>query len=295
MRVPRPPLTLLLFAAALLGAAGCGSAYTTASDLSEVAVVNGQRLSDREFDRFVTVKLGEFAREALDDTVRSELFDEFVKREITVQAAREMGLSVQAPGVRSQGQAAERLRDEQALDLLAQQYFQDAVLKDVSVTSEEITSYYAANRADYCPSEGYYVREIRVASRGEAERLRDDILSGRASFAEAAHLAGAAAEAPLAYDPAALPASLSEAVRPLRDGHVSDVVGSKLGYHLFLRERCGADVPTGRVRDRVARDLRARKNERLVEAAVERLLETASVEINEDRLSFQYEGRFANQ
>jgi hypothetical protein len=43
----------------------------------------------------------------------------------------------------------------------------------------------------------------------------------------------------------------------------------------------------------VAPDARANKNEQLVEANMERLLDDAKVTINRDRLPFQYEGRFA--
>lgn len=295
MRSSRLPVALLLLAAASLAAAGCRSAHTTAADLTAVATVNGRRLSDVDFERFVNVKLGEFAREPLDDTVRSELFDEFVKREITVQAARERGLAVQGSDLRAKGPSAAQLVNEQALDLVVQRYYRDFILKDVTVTPDEIARYYDANRDAYCPAGGYYVREIRVASREEAERARGEILAGRASFAEAARVAGGGASRPGLYDPSVLPPKLKEAVEPLRDGQVSPVVGSKLGYHLFMRERCGAGEPVDRVRDRVASDLLATKNERLVEVAVERLLDEASVEVNRDRLSFRYEGRFAKQ
>ena len=72
----------------------------------------------------------------------------------------------------------------------------------------------------------------------------------------------------------------------------SGVVHSAFGYHLFKLERRGGAESLEHVRDKIVSDLRATKNQRLVEADAERLLDGAKVQINRDQLQFQYEGRF---
>ena len=280
----RPPLVLFALAA-LLGVAGCDSARSASAERPSLATVNGQTLSNDEFDRFISVKLGEFATEPLDDSVRSELFDEFLKREVTVQAARERGIEHGEIDEAARGREAALRVDEQEIDLLVQRYYVEVVLKDVTVSPDEIASYYIANRSAYCPADGYYVREARAKSRDEAERIRRELAASGAEQVETR-----------LYDPKALPATFKKTVAPLADGEASEIVESAFGYHVFVRERCGADgTPPARVRERIANDLRASKNERLVGEEVERLLREAAVTVNENQLSFNYEGRFAQR
>ena len=284
MLLARPPLVLFALAA-LLGAAGCDSARSASTERRSLATVNGQTLSDEQFDRFITVKLGEFASEPLDDSVRSELFDEFVKREVTAQAARERGIDLAEVAEAARGEKAAPRVDEQEIDLLVQRYYLEVVLKDVTVSPDEIANYYVANRSTYCPADGYSVREARATSREEAERLRRELAAG-----------GTATVETRLYDPKALPSSFRKTVVPLADGKPSAVVESDFGFHVFVRERCAVDEePPGRVRERVESDLRASKNERLVSQEVERLLREATVTVNRNQLSFNYEGRFAQR
>lgn len=285
MRAPRPPIPAVLLVAALLGVAACETARSERDRSVPVARINGHALSNDQFDRFLTVKLGDFAGEPLGDAVRSELFDEFVKREVTAQAARDRGLAAAPLETSVETDAARSLVDEQAIDTLVQRYLTEFVLKDVTVSPEEIARFYEANLDAYCPADGFYVRELRLTTRESAERARRDLVAGRRGEATS--------DASRVYDPSALPPQFKKAVTPLGDGEVSQIVRSTYGYHLFVRERCGDDKPPARVRDRVTSDLRATKNEQRVTEAVERLLREATVEVNPDQLSFHYEGRFA--
>ncbi len=294
MRAPRPPIPLLLvFAVVVIGTVGCGSTPPSLASGAEVAIVNGERLSNAAFERFVTVKLGEFAAEPLDDTVRSELLDEFVKREITAQAAARLGLRDPAPG-ESPNDADGRVH-ERSTDALVERYYREVVLREVEVTPEEITDYFDAHRDSYSSAGGLYVREIRVKTREEAETARRAVTSGCA-FADVARdvsTSPTSAQGGLAYYEAkALPPTFARAIEPLTTGQMSGVVRSDLGYHVFLLERRGSVPSLERVRDRVADDVRASKNERLVEADLERLLGESNVTINRTHLPFQYEGRF---
>lgn len=294
MRSLGPPLKLLLVSALLCGTPSCASVRMQPRIEPALVTVNGQVLSTDEFDRFVSVKLGDFAEEPLNDRVRSELFDEFVKRQITVQAAEQRGLKIDTPVVEESKE--KMLLYEQALDSVVDRYYREVVLSNVEVTPDEVLRYYNANRDRYANREGFSVREIRVKTRDEAERARQSILSGCADFPEVARTVSqgpAAAKGGLTfYETGTLPREFEQVVTSLAVGQMSEIIQSKLGYHIFLLERRGSVQPLERVRERVIDDVRARKNERLVEADVERLVGQARVEINRDSLPFHYEGRF---
>jgi hypothetical protein len=289
MRPPRPPITVLLFAA-LLVVSGCGAGDRSLAAGKAVATVNGHELSAGAFDQFVNVKLGAFAEEPLNDRVRSAMLDEFVTREVTVQAATERGLVAGATP------RADADLDELVADTVVERYYREVVLDGVDVTPQEVELYFDANRDRYARRDGYTVREIRVRTRAEAERARRLVAEGDAAFADLARTLSVAPTARAGglgfFDARALPPDLARVVAPLTAGEMSGVVETKMGYHVFLLEQRGLVVPLENVRERVASDARASKNERLVNADLERLLEEARVEINREQLPFQYKGRF---
>jgi peptidyl-prolyl cis-trans isomerase C len=289
-------MILAISSVLVFGSSGCGSRASVGAAAAAVATVNGESLSNAAFERFVAVKLGVFADESLDDAVRSELLDEFVKRQVMLQAAASRGLKIDPPAPRPDDPEAERVLGEQAIDSIVERYYREVVLKDVRLTPDEVASYYAAHRDSYSSATGLYAREIRVRTREEADTALRSIASGCA-FADVARevsTAPTASRGGLAYyESGALPPRFARAMAPLAAGQMSSVVKSNLGYHIFLLERRGDSQPLDLVRDRVADDARANKNEQLVEANMERLLDDAKVTINRDRLPFQYEGRFA--
>lgn len=292
MRAPRWPIRFVLVAVVALGSAGCAPAT---SGPPALATVNGESLSEGAFSRFVSVKLGAFAAEPLPDTVRSELFDEFVKRQVAVQAALDRGLPTPQPPSTTTPDP-DGVLSEQALDSLVDRYYREVVLKDVRVTPDEVASYYASHRAAY-DGRDFEVREILVKSADEAERARRSVESGCdfADVAKAVSIAPTATQGGLShYDPKALPPVFARAIEPLEDGQTSGVVRTDLGYHIFRLERRSEPAPLERVRDRVADDVLASKNEQLVQEDMERLLGAARVTVNRSSLPFQYEGRFAH-
>jgi hypothetical protein len=171
MRRRSTPCFVALLAATVLVSGGCGRAAP-----DRVATINGEPVTGKEFDAFLSAKLGEFSREPLADSVKSQLFDDFVKRRVTIQEARQRGLSVthEAPTPTS---VKEPIRAEIASDLLVAKYYRAVVLRGVTGSAQEVADYYETHRADYSRPNGYYVREFRASTREEAERWRSRIAS----------------------------------------------------------------------------------------------------------------------
>lgn len=293
MRV-RSLLLPVLASLVSVSATACGTEPSRVSSPTAMVTVNGQSLTGEQFNTFVHVKLGEFGRDVLSDRVRSELFDEFVTREMALQDARTHGLeSSDRPGP-----IADASLDEMTIDRLVQRYYREVVLKDVKVTDDELNAHLASLREGECDAGGYVVREICVPSRDQAEAARQKILSGAEPFGDVARTVSKTPTAPRGglsyYDPGVLPPALERAVRPLSPGEVSRVVETGYGYHIFQLERRGSQLRLDEDRDRIAVDVLASKNERLVRANVQRLLDGARVSVNRDLLPFHYEGRFAS-
>ena len=288
-------LSVLALVVGVTAMSSCGTAPPRVSGTAAFVTVNGQSLTHEQFDSFLHVKLGEFGRETLSDRVRSELLDEFVAREVTLQDARSYGLIPPAPV--AAGPVADASLDEMTIDRLVHRYYREVVLKDVSVTEDELNAQLAALRGNDCEPAGYVVREICVPSRNEAETARQRIVVGAEPFGEVARTMSRTPTAPKGglsyYDPGVLPPALEQAVEPLSPGEVSRVVETGYGYHIFRLERRGSPAPPEAERDRIAVDVLASKNERLVRANAQRLLQGASVSVNRDLLPFHYEGRFA--
>lgn len=274
----------------------CGTSASRVSSPTAVVTVNGQSLTHDQFDSFVHVKLGEFGNASLSDRVRSELLDEFVTREMALQDARTHGLV--APAGPLAGPIPDASLDEMTIDRLVQRYYREVVLKDVAVTDDELNAQLALLHVNECGSDGYLVREICVPSRDEAEAARKKILSGAEPFGDVAKDVSKTPTAPRGglsyYDSGVLPPALERAVKPLSPGEVSRVVETDYGYHIFQLERRGSPSTLEVDRDRIAVDVLASKNERLVRANLQRLLEGASVSVNRELLPFHYEGRFAS-
>lgn len=295
MRAHCLPLLVLALVVCCSASTSCGIAPTDAPSRPAVVTVNGRSLTRDQFNSFLHVKLGEFSRDSLTDAVRSELLDEFVAREMVLQDARTHGLV--PPPTPIAGPIADASLDEMAIDRLMQRYYREVVLKDVTVTDDELSAHLATVRGS-ASDEGYVVREICVSSRGEAEAARQKVLSGSEPFGDVAKSVSRTPTAPRGglsyYDPGVLPPALERAVRPLSPGEVSRIVETGYGYHIFRLERRGPQALPDEERERMAGEVLASKNERLVRANVQRLLESAQISVNRDLLSFQYEGRFAS-
>jgi peptidyl-prolyl cis-trans isomerase C/foldase protein PrsA len=294
---------LLAFSASAGCQAGGGSSPTVVS-------VNGRQIGKDQFERFLKTKTGIVGTAEESDLMRSQMLDEFIKRNLVLADAARTGLSVspseidqaaeENPHLKSTVQAADT-REELAADLLVEKYYRNVVLKDVRVAPEEIESYIQQNQARLTDKPGYYVREIRVQAKQEAEKLRREVVEGRRDFASVARLhsdAPTAADGGLSrYEEGQLPAPLETAISPLGPGDISQIVESGYGFHIFKLERriqpYSPEEKRSRLDDRrreLAQEFVERRNQQAVEKALEQLCRDAAIRIDDSALGFTYSG-----
>ncbi|HMG33274.1 MAG TPA: peptidylprolyl isomerase [Blastocatellia bacterium] len=293
-----------IITAMIAGCSGSGGNSPT------VASINGRELKRDQLDHFLSMKLGEVGTAEASDLIRSRMFDEYIHRQLVVDAASRAGLTISDSEVDQAVQENPHLksttstqaeRQEIASDLLVEKYYKQVVLKDVRVSPEEIEQYISLNQSRLTDKSGFYVREIRVQSRKEAEKLRRDVMEGHHDFAAVARLhsdAPNAAQGGLArYDQGQLPEVLEKAISALQPGDVSGVVESGYGFHIFKLEKKvqprAPDERRSRLDDRrrqLADELIEQRNQQAVDRAVETLMSSAKIKINDSALGFTYGG-----
>src|ERR1051325_4132220 len=183
---------LILFSLAILFA-GC---HGKRDGSPAVASVNGREVTRAQFDQFVALKLGELATNDMNDGLRSQIFDEYLLRQVVIDEAARAGLSVTEtevekltqdnPQLRSTA-STEEGRKELENDLLVEKYYQQKILRNVSVSPEEVEAYIESHKERLTNKPGFYVREIRVPTREEAEAIRREVVDGKVDFAKVAH------------------------------------------------------------------------------------------------------------
>src|ERR1044072_9073067 len=276
-----------------------------------IASLEGQDIHRNEFERFIAFKVGEVASSETADSLRSQMLDEYIRRRLGLYEAARAGLSVPGAEIEQAAQetpqlkpaaAAADTREELMRDLLVQKYYRQVLLRDVRVSDEEIQKYIEQNQSRLTDKPGFFVREIRVQSKAEAEALRLEVTEGRRDFASVARLRSDAPNAETGgiarYEEGQLPDVLERAIQPLRPGDVSPVIESGYGFHIFKLERRvqphGIEERRSQLDDRraqLAEELIARRHQQAVDAALDRLVSEAGVKIHDSTLGFTYTGQ----
>jgi parvulin-like peptidyl-prolyl isomerase len=288
--------------------AGCRAG----SDRSPViASIDGQEIHRNEFESFIAFKVGEVTSSETADSLRSQMLDEYIRRRLVLYEAARAGLSVTGAEIEQAAQESPQIkaaaavddkREELMRDLLVQKYYRQVLLRDVRVSDEEIQKYIEQNQSRLTDKPGFFVREIRVQSKAEAEALRLEVTEGRRDFASVARLRSDAPNAETGgiarYEDGQLPDVLERAIQPLRPGDVSPVIESGYGFHIFKLERRvqphGIEERRSQLDDRraqLAEELIARRNQQAIDAAIDRLVSEASVKIHDSTLGFTYTGQ----
>jgi len=291
---------------ALLG--GC----RTSGDHSPViARLNALEIHRDEFEQFLASKMGDIGAGDVSDSIRSQMLDEYFKRRLVLGEAARLGLSVTAAEFEQSAQdnpqlkpsvATAAYREEMARDLLVEKYYRQIAQRDVRVSPEEIQQYIEKNQSRLTDRPGFLVREIRVQSKEEADRLHQQVTEGRRDFASVARLHSDAPNAEqnglTRYDEGQLPDVLEKAVQQLRPGDVSPVIESNYGFHMFkLEQRILPHAPEERRsqlddrRAQLTEELIARKNQQAVDKEIERLTSEAKIQITDSALGFPYTGQ----
>lgn len=278
---------LLACAAALaLGLAGCGEGPTGgASPQDVIAEVNGEAVTVEDLRAVLRVDGKRALSIRRSGEALRNLVEQMVERRLMLQRFRESGELVDERQVRLYVEAVsrqygpsgfERLLQEDGVDrekwiqnvretLEVEQLLEREVYSKLKVAEEEVRSYYTRNREKFRVNRRWRVRQIVVKTRGDADRIRGQLLLGT-SFDQAARKESIGPEAGRGgdlgfFEAGELPESIEAVVKYLDEGEISRVVASPSGYLLIqVTERRSAGVrPFESVRAEIVAELLAQK------------------------------------
>src|SRR5215468_4718571 len=321
MRVKLSSLAIVLICGAFYACSSPKSAYSGSSGSEDdnspvIAEVNGEAAHKAAFDRFLKSRLSDFTDQneqgqEESDKQRSQLLDEFIQRQLIIQEARknnieptdaEIRLALEEQHKQTNAQGADQ---NQAIlksaernveifnDLLMLKYQTEALkLKEMSVTPQEVESYYKENAENYRGRSGFLVREIRVSSEDQAQKLYRQALAKPADFTV---LAKNNSESPTAvngglmdYEAQRLPQVLEQAITPLKVGSISKVVKSNYGFHIFKLEQRAEPRTLDKARNEIEETLLEEKKQAVIDEFNKRAIAEAKIKIHRDKLGFNY-------
>jgi parvulin-like peptidyl-prolyl isomerase len=320
MRVKLSALAIVLICGALHACSSSKSSFSGSQEDNSpvIADVNGESARKAAFERFVKSRLSDFTNQneqsqEENDRQRSQLLDEFIRRQLIIQAARknkieptdeEVSRAFEEQHRQANAQGADQDRPTLEIserrveiynDLFMLKYQTESLkLKEVQVTPQEVETEYRKNAERYQGKSGFLVREIRVSKEDQAQNLHRQALAKPADFAV---LAKENSESPTAvngglmdYEAQRLPQVLEQAITPLKVGSISRVVRSSYGFHIFKLERRAEPVPLDKARKEIEDKLLSEKNQALIEDLTKRIMAGAKINIYRDRLGFNYVG-----
>lgn len=295
-------------------AAGCGRCGGGKKDAAPpprtVAVVNGEPVpADALVRELREARAGEGQGT---DVLRRRVLDTLVDRLLLLQEARARSIVVgqdkversflriraEYPGSHFDDLLAQerlsgtelkaRLKEQLTIERL----FEQEVFPRVQVADAEIDRHYAEHAAEFQEPEKVRVLQIVVATKDEAQAIREKLRKNPQTFAEVARTSSIAPEGKLGGDlgyigrGAGFP-EVFDVTFTLPLNQVSDVTPSPYGFHLFkvvdrkAAERRSLDAVRGEIAEKLAREKRARAQEDYVKT----LRERAHIQIDDKALA----------
>jgi parvulin-like peptidyl-prolyl isomerase len=186
---------------------------------------------------------------------------------------------------------AELKRDLRDL-LTIKKYLRDHLFARIAVTDKEISDYIEAHPEVQVQPEEVHALHIVVKTEEKAKAILRDIRAGAVAFGEAAEKNSLSPEAEHGGDlgfftRGSMPSIFDEVCFNLREGEVSEVVGSDYGYHLFkvVEKRQEALKPVAQVRDTVEQKLRQEKERQTHRDKLEELRSKATIVFHDKELA----------
>jgi peptidyl-prolyl cis-trans isomerase C len=306
------PLTIAALALAT-GCGRCGGARDAAQAARSVAVVNGEAIAAEVLVRELRdARAGAGTGEGQGDVLRRRVLDELIDRALLLQEARARSIVVgqdqveraflriraEYPGTAfddllaqerlSQTQLKARLKEQLAIERL----FESEVFPRLSVVEAELERYYADHMAEFQEPERVRVLQIVVATREEAQQLREKLRRNPQTFADVARKSSIAPEGKNGGDlgyigrGAGFP-EVFDACFGMPANVVSEVIPSPYGFHLFKvvdkksAQRRSFEQAKGTIAERLSREKRARAQEEYVKA----LRQRAKIQVDEKALA----------
>jgi len=307
LRFRRHAIVAGLFFAGLLVA--CQSTKNSPQDEPKaVAVVNGEKISVSEFqealDDIKKAGKGFFSSTKGSNRIKRELLERFIDTRLLLQEARKKRIVLDPeileasiklifdqypPGgveeeLLKKGKSLKAYKQQKERSLLLYKLLKREIVDRIAVSQQEVEKYFLEHQNDFREPEQVRVKQIVTKTEEEAEKIRKLILRGE-SFEQLAkkHSLGPEAKqgGDLGYFPKGrMPPTIEEACFKLWSSHVSKVVASPYGFHLFqlVDRRPDRELTLEQASQAIEQKLTAEKIREAESYYIRTLREAASIE-----------------
>ena len=281
-----------------------------------IAEVGSDVVTLSEFEAYLRA-VGEEEVPLVGGELKSALLEQLIEELLLLRAAKDEGIVV-APGevevlraqlvsgperpeqvrpAESEEQSGNNLRDL-TVHLTLKKLMDANILRDISVTEEEIAASYEANRAFYKRPEAVGISQILVEEEEEASRLHRELTADKSRFEELAQAHSVGPEAANgghlgAFRRGELPASFEREVFGIKKGTLSPVVKTDFGFHIFRVDQTfpARDLPLKEVEDAIRVELLRQKSDQALALFMEDLEERYAVWVDTEQLDFPFMNR----
>ncbi len=266
---------LLALAVAAAATTACSKGGGAVKPEELFATVNGEQISTKEFDAFVTaISNGSITSDKLTPEQRKQLTDRLIGMHVAAAEATKTGVD-------KQGDAALQLslwRTNILSDAMVKQYTEKNPVTDAEIQAEYDTQLAAM------PKE-YHARHILVPTKEEADALTAQ-LKGGADFAALAKKhskdpgSGANGGDLGWFSPSSMVKEFGDAITQLENGKMTEApVQTQYGFHIIKLEetRAPSPPPLADVKPQVEGIVKNKK----IEKYLEDLRKTAKIEVKE--------------
>ena len=264
MKISR--LALLLCALVVVALAGCGGDEEVPDDA--VAVVDGTQIDRSDYEALISQAKKSYKNQKREfpaagsqefQTLRNQAVQFLVQREQFEQEAKDMDVEVTDKQIdarleqilkqyfggdkkkyekqlKDQGLTEAQVRNDIRAQIVSEKIFAQ-VTKDVKVSDEDISDYYAKNKKQYSQPESRDVRNILVKTKKQADDLHAQLENG-ADFAALAKkysedTGSKANGGKLTVSAGQTVAAFDKAAFQLKKNAISEPVKTEFGYHII--------------------------------------------------------------
>lgn len=290
-----------------------------------VAVVNGEKIPRQELEQkvdFVKQRYASQGQQMGEDqlsTMKKDIVQSLVEKSLLYQKSQELGIQVDSEEVNSQleqfknqfpdekqyeqqlsglGYTEDSLRSEIEENIAIQELIEKEIASKISITDEDLKSYYEENQKEFETPESVKARHILIKADQEADKTekqaaREKIqkIEKRVDEGESfSHLAKTESECPSSekggdlgfFSQGQMVKPFEEAAFSMEPGDVSDIVETRFGYHLIKVEdkKSASKKSFDEVRQGLEQRLKQQKIKEKMPDYVEDLKEAADIEIN---------------
>ena len=193
-----------------------------------LATVGGMPITDTDVEQFLAA-LGQRADAYRNPEGRAAILEELIARKLFLLEATR-GLFEAEPAFKAQL--------KQAKESLLTGYAIEKALSSISVKEEEIVKFYEENREMMAGGNTVSASHILVADEAEAARIREEIVSGKTTFEDAAKAnstcpSGAEGGALGEFGRGQMVPEFENACYEMEVGEISAPVKTQFGYHII--------------------------------------------------------------